>query len=163
MSINARKSRQKLVVAKAATGAQVLFDVPSWATRMRVAWRGVGQSGTANTIIQLGVGGVLKNSGYLGSSTRLGTNTMATDQLTGVGWVPYTNPGAPLRVSGFIDIEHVGNNRWVCISNLAREDSTTTYLAGGQNSFDGVVDTLSFTLSAAASFAAGEMVAIFEA
>jgi hypothetical protein len=152
--------RKRETVTKAASGAVVTFDVPTWATSITILWREVALSGLFNTVIQLGVGGALVTTGYAGAHSRFGASSMATEIMPASGFLPYSN--AASKMSGHMKISRQNTDGWVYSSVLAREDAVT-YISSGRAAISGAVDKIGFVVSSPGTYTGGEMTLVFEA
>lgn len=155
-------SLQRATVQNSTSGTSIDFTgIPSWVKRITVMFSGVSTNGTSNPIIQLGAGSVT-TSGYSASASTL-TNAVASQQtttgfgLTGAGVVIATT------ITGFVGIQNISGNTWVCSFSLAITNSAGTFTGGGNVTLSGTLDRVRITtVNGTDTFDAGTINIIYE-
>jgi hypothetical protein len=154
--------RMVLETAQATTsGTSVDFTgIPSWVKKITVMFSGVSTNGTANLLIQLGDSGGIETTGYLGSSSSIGTTAASTNYTAGFG----SNSGNAANVShGSFVITLFGSNTWTIAGLVARSNSATTLTTAGSKNLSGTLTQLRITTSNGTdTFDAGSINILYE-
>jgi len=109
------------------SGTSIDFtSIPSWVKRITVMFNGVSITGTANLLLQIGVGSTPTTSGYVSSSSYALIATPSTGGETSTaGYVMHVNAAAHV-FSGLMVITNVSGNIWV-ESGVIANTATTPY------------------------------------
>lgn len=150
-----------LVTTKTASGTAVEFtDIPSWVSRITVAWSGLSTNGTARVILQIGSGSYVTSS-YLGSITQGSTAVQAETFSTGF-MLDIMGNAAGVR-HGHVFLTKISTNDWVCSVTSGRSDATVSAAAGaGSRSLSGALDRVRITTNGSDTFDAGVVNIIYE-
>lgn len=147
------------------SGTSINFsNVPSWATRVTIALKGVSTNGTSNPLIQLGDSGGIEATGYNASASTL-TNAASSQQtstgfgLTGAGVV------AGSLISGVIVLQllDAATNLWACSFSLALTNAAGTLTGGGDKALSAALDRIRLTTAGGTdTFDAGAINILYE-
>lgn len=150
-----------LVTTKTATGTAVEFtDIPSWVSRITIAWSGLSTNGTARVILQIGSGSYVTSS-YLGSITQGSTAVQAETFSTGF-MLDIMGNAAGVR-HGHVFLTKISTNDWVFSVTSGRSDATVSAAAGaGSRSLSGALDRVRITTNGSDTFDAGVVNIIYE-
>lgn len=150
-----------LVTTKTASGTAVEFtDIPSWVSRITVAWSGLSTNGTARVILQIGSGSYVTSS-YLGSITQGSTAVQAETFSTGF-MLDIMGNAAGVR-HGHVFLTKISTNDWVFSVTSGRSDATVSAAAGaGSRSLSGALDRVRITTNGSDTFDAGVVNIIYE-
>jgi hypothetical protein len=124
------------------SGTSIDFtSIPSWVKRITVMFKGMSTSGTSNRIVQLGTSGGVVTSGYLGSSSLLGSTVVTTAYTVGFG---INTNAATDTISGQMVLTNFSGNDWVG-SVVVKGNGPNTMTGGGDVSLGGTLDRVRIT------------------
>lgn len=135
--------------------------IPSWVKRITIMFNAVTPNGTANPIVQLGVGSTPTTTGY---------NALSSQIATGVGTINVTT-GFPLYLTVATEVFHghmiftnVSGNIWVCSGVSGSTYSTAiTVTTGGSVTLSGTLGMIQLTsVGAANTFGTGSINILYE-
>lgn len=140
------------VVATTSGTSADFTSIPTGVKRIILSLRGVSVNSNDHSMVQLGVGGTLKTSGYISLSHYGGAGTSSTSGLV-------IFQGA--IQSGHMILQTMGNNVW--IENHAFKYNTNNgVFGGGEVALDGVLDTLRLRPTGSNTYDAGSCSISFE-
>jgi hypothetical protein len=147
--------------AISASGTALEFTgIPSWVKRITVMFSGVSTNGTSNWLLQLGDSGGIENTGYLCSSSQIGTVVSTSEFTSGFG-MTYSN--ATAVAAGTIQFSNLDGNVWVANGLLANIDSAATrILAGTKTLSDTLTQVRITTVGGTNTFDAGTINILYE-
>lgn len=136
--------KMQLIAAQSASGTVVDFtDIPSWAKRVTVMLYGVSTNGTSPVLIRLGAGAVVAD-GYAGSTTLLGSSTIATETTT-LGLKENLSYSAAAVRHGSATFYLAAGGTWTGVGQWHRSDSSQGMLASTSIDLGGVLDRIRLT------------------
>ena len=143
----ADRGRMVLETAQSATGTSIDFTgIPSWVKRITVMLDGVSQSGTSLGIIQLGDGGGVETSGYLGFASFVSTVASTNSFTSGFGYMTVGVAAEAFSGMLILALEDVSSNTWVMSGTVARSaGGSGVSLASGSKSLSGTLDRVRIT------------------
>jgi hypothetical protein len=115
--------------AQTASGTAVSFTgIPSWVKRITVLFNGVSLNGSANLLVQIGVGTTPTTSGYSSNTTYALIGSSGTAGVSSTaGYVLYLGQAAYV-LSGQMVISNVSGNNWVAFG-IGSNSATTAFTA----------------------------------
>jgi hypothetical protein len=147
------------------SGTSITFSsIPSWVKRITIILVGVSTSGTSPPQIQIGAGSVT-TTGYLGSSSVLGTSGAASANFTtGFGIGVNTAQWTAAQVGhGAFTLTNFGSNTWVCTGNFGMSTTAANFFTGGSLALGGTLDRVVITtLNGTDTFDAGSINILYE-
>lgn len=108
--------KMQLFAAQATTsGTNIdITGIPSWAKKITITLHGVSTNGVNSLLIQQGTSSGIATSGYSGSSTTLGLNTIASSAaVAGLSLDMGSGNTAAATRHGTVVLTKVSNNNWV--------------------------------------------------
>lgn len=130
------------------SGTSIDFtSIPAGTKRITVSFSGVSTSGTSPLIVQIGDGGGIETTGYLGAVSGIAT-TVATENKTNGFGVTYSGVHAAASVwhgQAIITLLDSTANTWVCSSSVGKSDTTVTCLGAGSKSTSATLDRVRIT------------------
>ena len=144
-----------LMSGQNATGTDIDFTgIPSWVNRVTVIFNEVGQSATANTLVQIGDSGGIEATGYISTSIVVDTAGLSTGGSSTTGFIWY---GSGTR-SGLMHIVRAGGNVWVA-SHTGKIDTIRSVFGAGSKTLSSTLDRVRIT---AGTYNAGSINVIYE-
>lgn len=153
-----------LETAKASTsGTEVLFTgIPSWVKRVTLMFVGVSTNGTSNLLIQLGSGGVVQTSGYLGSTINTSNAAVSAvnNYTAGIG---INGAGAANVYHGALIISLVTGNTYAAFGSLGYSSSANFISMASSVALSGTLDRVRVTtVNGTDTFDAGTINIMYE-
>jgi len=136
--------------------------IPSWARRITVTLSGVSVISTSALQLQIGTSSGVVTSGYLTTSSYIGTSVAVSDYPTGAV-IPFASAAAAIR--GSFRLDYISPNLWSITGSFRRGDVAATTLIAGDKTLDGVLDRVRITTvdgTAANNFDAGTINVLYE-
>jgi len=149
--------------AQASTsGTSINFTgIPSWVKRITVMFNGVSSNGSSDRILQIGAGSVT-TTGYLGSSTIMGSASLSSATYT-TGFGINRSIASSQVISGAVYLMNISSNTWACSGVTADSSSANTYTAGGSIALSGTLDRIRITaVNGTDTFDAGSINIMYE-
>ena len=142
------------------TGSTIDFlSIPLWVKRITVMFQGVSTSGTTGFGVQGGTSGGVVASGYLGSTSRVGTPTNAT---ISTGFIFNGNLAADVS-HGDIVLVNLNSNTWVARGTIGQSNAGQTVTVAGSIALGGVLDRIRITTgNGTDTFDAGNVNILYE-
>jgi hypothetical protein len=147
--------------AKASTsGTSIDFTgIPSWVKRITVMFQGMSTNGTSQRIVQLGTSGGVVTSGYLGSTSLIGSSVLTTAITAGFGMY---NGSAAETISGQMVLTNISGNAWIG-SVVVKGSGPNTMTGGGDITLGGTLDRIRITtVNGTDTFDAGSINILYE-
>lgn len=153
--------------AKASTsGTSIDFtSIPSWVKRITIVLNGVSTSGTSNLLVQLGDSGGIENTGYTGSSARVGTSTAAGTVSSTAGATIVNDVAAGDSQAGTVTITNISSNNWIInsiIGNLASGNQQLNWCGVAKSTSDTLTQVRITTVNGTDTFDAGSINIMYE-
>lgn len=144
------------------SGTSIDFTgIPSWAKRITVLFSGVSSNGSSDRILQIGAGSVT-TTGYLSSSTVMGSSSLGTTVYT-TGFGINRSIASSQVISGAVYLMNISSNTWACSGVTADSSSANTYTAGGSIALSGTLDRIRITaVNGTDTFDAGSINILYE-
>jgi len=143
------------------SGTSIDFtSIPAGVRRITVMFNAVSLSGSANILVQGGVGGVIDSTGYASACTATSGGAGGIAASTAGYIVRLSAAGA--SCSGHMVLTLVGSNTWVSSFSGTFDSSTFCLVGGGTNTFSGTIDTVRITTTGADTFDAGSINILYE-
>lgn len=158
--------RQTATVATTSGTSIDFTGIPSWATRITIAFASVSTSGAGNLLWQLGTGGVPATTGYNWSEGRI-TNTPSNGWIgssSGNGFAMWF-AAAARNNSGVLTLILVGANQWAASWtewNDALAGTGNTGYGAGNVTLGGALNMVRLTTTAGDTFDAGNVRLFYE-
>ena len=142
------------------TSVTVATGIPSWVKRVTIAVNGISiDNAVADICMQIGTGGSLTTSGYVGGGSR-GTSTL-TANSTYFGLI--VNNSLSNLYSGIITLVTTGSNIWFLSGNITANTTNICTISAGYVTLSGTLERISFTSSTGtANFDAGSVNILYE-
>lgn len=140
------------------SGTTVDFtSIPSWARRVTIFLNGVSVNGSAEMLIQIGDGGGIENTGYLGAATNVTDSATAVDNYTaGFGITGSVDAATVLHGSIVLSLIDPANNTWSAMAVNARSNTDRMGFGAGTKSLSATLDRVRITtVAGTATFDAG--------
>lgn len=154
---------RRTTVQTTVSGTTKDFALTGTVRRFRMMLNGVSTTTSDRLMIQIGTGGVLKTTGYVGAAALLPHNTLPAvanitngAALTGVG-------GSSLQWDGWVEfaLQDAATNTWTWSGSFSISGSMTA--AGGSVSLSGALDIVRLTMDAGeGTFDAGSVSAEYD-
>jgi len=137
------------------SGSSVTFsDIPDWVKRVTIMLYGVSLSGSDHIQVQLGVGGVMETSNYLGSIMNSGGETLHSGAFrlrsgssSGTGEISH----------GVLTLTKMTGNTWVADGVISHSNSANAFAVSGIKALAGVLDSIKIMPSGSNTFDAGSV------
>ena len=134
--------------------------IPSWVKRITVIFQGVSGSGTSSKLVQLGDAGGIEDTGYLSTSSLLGSASGVTASST-AGFI-CNSASASEVISVIFTIVNISGNAWVS-SYTGKVAASTTCYGGGDKTLSGTLDRVRITtVNGTDTFDAGTINILYE-
>lgn len=136
--------------------------IPSNVKRITISFVGVSTNSTSIIMVQIGDGGGIKNTGYLGAATSInGASTI--NQTTGFGTSATAAAAHVYHGTMVLTLENSTNNTWTFSSILARSEAAETCVGAGSKSLSATLDRVRITtVTGTPTFDAGEINITYE-
>ena len=148
--------------SQASTSGTVIdfTSIPSWVKRITVMFQGVSGSGTSAKLVQIGTSGGIEATGYLSTSSLLGSASGVTANST-AGFI-CNSASASEVISVIFTIVNISGNAWVS-SYTGKVATTTTAYGGGDKTLSGTLDRVRITtVNGTDTFDAGTINILYE-
>jgi hypothetical protein len=109
----------------------VTFDIPAWATRLKIATDPMTNVGQTSLCLTVFVDGAEVVTGYKGATSRFGTSTMATDVWNGAQALLTNNSSAAAQMNCDVELRKIDGERWIMSSYGGHAANTVTFGAAG--------------------------------
>jgi hypothetical protein len=147
------------------SGTAVDFtNIPSWVKRVTVMFQGVSTNGTNPYRVQLGTGGTPTTSGYVGSTSWLGSGGSSAVSALSSGFDINSNSSAPSAITGHLIFTNISGNIWIASGTTGFSSGTSSVQhVGGAVNVGGVLNMVRITsLGGTDSFDAGTVNILYE-
>ena len=142
------------------SGTSIDFTgIPSWAKRITVMFSGVSTNGTTDILIQIGDSGGIETTGYVSSSSRIGSTVSTTSNTS--GFALQTSAGGDIR-SGHILLTKLSENLWIASATIKRDTATTVVMGGDKSLSDVLTQVRITTVNGTDTFDAGSINVMWE-
>lgn len=145
-SNSSRAQFERLVLSTAqntTSGTNIDFtSIPAWVKKITILLNGVSTNGTSNLLIQLGTSSGIENTGYTGSSSRVGGSTVSTSASSTAGATIVNSLLAADAQVGTVQITNINSNNWIVTCIIGNTNSGNT-----QTNFCGVIKSTASTLT----------------
>lgn len=130
--------------------------IPSWVTRITVAWHEVSWNGSGTGTIRIGDSGGIETSGYAGRYLRHAGDTPNNGALSSGFTMCDIDSAADLTTGvAYLDLVDASTNTWVCVVNAYVVQNSVTFVCNGRKSLTGTLDRVEFTSTIPDTFDAG--------
>jgi len=138
------------------SGSSVTFsDIPDWVKRVTIMLYGVSLSGSDHIQVQLGVGGVMETSNYLGSIMNSGGGTFHSSAFR---LRSGSSSGTGETSHGVLTLTKMTGNTWVADGVISHSNySANAFAVSGIKALAGVLDSINIMSSGANTFDAGSV------
>ena len=142
------------------SGTSIDFTgIPSWVKKIIVMFSGISTSGTSSIQVQLGSGSI-QTTGYVSSSSSLGTAVSTTTSTTGI--IVTSGAVAANTYRGSVSIDHFGTNTFVSKGIITRNDAFL-FPSAGDVTLSGTLDRIRITtVNGTDTFDAGSINIMYE-
>jgi hypothetical protein len=146
------------------SGTSIDFtSIPSWVKKITVQFVGVSTSGTSDIIVQIGDGGGVETSGYLGGVTRLTTGAATQNNTNGFGVCEANDANTVIHGHMLITVEDSANFTWVASTTTCNSDTGQVNVGAGSKSLSAALDRVRITTAGGAdTFDAGAINILYE-
>jgi len=134
-------------------------NIPLWAQRITVIFRGVSLSGTDNFLVQIG-SGTFATSGYVSTSGRVKDGSSANADQSTSGFVCRSG-GSAGTLSGMLTITQISAGVWVS-NHSVKVATDEVVFGGGDVSIVGTLDRVRITRTGTNTFDAGTINIMYE-
>jgi hypothetical protein len=143
------------------SGTSIDFtSLPSWVKRITVIFNGVSTSGTSQKLVQIGTSGGVEATGYISTSSLLGSGSGSTASST-AGFLCNSASAAEI-ISAIFTIVNITGNTWVN-SYTGKVSTSTACFGGGDKSLSGTLDRVRITtVNGTDTFDAGSINILYE-
>lgn len=133
--------------AVSATGTSIDFTgIPSWVSRITVAYSSLSTNGGAALIVQLGDAGGVETTGYLGSGVFSGPSTGSGNSTVGL-LMSGGSSASSVSFHGSMIITKLTGNTWCSMCVSGQSDSSYAAYAGGSKALSDTLDRVRITTS----------------
>lgn len=146
------------------SGTSIDFTgIPVWAKRVTVIFNGVSTTGTANILVQLGVGSTPTTSGYQGAFSILSWPSGIVTTSSTAGMPVYNNDGGYVWY-GQMTLMNISGNTWVASGLVVSSTGTiATVSSGGSVPLGGSLGMIRITTATGTpTFDAGSINIMYE-
>jgi len=158
------------LVAKTAvastSGTTISFtDIPSWAERITILFKGVSTTGTSNVGIQLGTGSTptYTTTGYASVGNTIAGSAVVSASYTTLFGLGSGNQAAASIMQGTMTLTNITNNDWVFSGTTSQSNTNATHVANGSISLGAVLTAIRVTTVAGTdTFDAGLINILYE-
>ena len=146
------------------SGTEIDFpSIPSWVKQITIMFVGVSTSGTDDILIQLGDSGGIEATGYLGSSTALGSGAATANYTAGLGLNDSVGAAAVRHGHIILSLENAAAFTWVGSAFISLSDSAGTVISGASKSLSAALDRVRITtVGGSDTFDAGAINILYE-
>lgn len=134
-------------------------NIPLWAQRITVMFRGVSLSGTDNILVQIG-SGTFTTSGYVSTSGRVKDGSSANADQSTSGFICRSG-GSAGTLSGMLTITQISAGVWVS-NHSVKVATDEVVFGGGDVSIVGTLDRVRITRTGTNTFDAGTINIMYE-
>jgi hypothetical protein len=117
--------------------------IPAGVRKITIGIVGLSTNGTDPILVQLGDGGGVETSGYLGAASNVVTTVTSANYTVGFGLHP--SLAAANIYHGIATLINISGNDWALSGVTARSDGASTSLFGGSKSLSDTLDRLRIT------------------
>jgi hypothetical protein len=146
------------------SGTSINFTgIPSWVKRITVMFTGVSTNGTSVVQIQLGDAGGIETTGYLGSSSGIGSGVGTTAYTSGFALNFGGNNLATAVRNGSVVISNLNSNTWATNGVISLSDAPVSSLTSGSKALsDTLTQVRITTVNGTDTFDAGSINILYE-